>query len=426
MSEEESPPAKTPLQFESWSWAQNVQFYLDVPSNRRVKNPPFVYDKNVEYKYGCFKYGDKILSGPVPVSAPVLDLPPSVSNGHQRAPKGQGIASEQEEDESDSECSDDDLPYKAEIDEEEWKRDCEDAELWRKEQEQAMRNEIAKQEELLAKKRRLETSVPYPSYHPRAGNYKYQVWYKKGAPDGFQLDPAFEICKIDNNADSASHKRVKSDLKHLPVWFQLDPTFKAYKINNDDDSASHRMMKFALTLLPLMGIEISGESETVFHEHFILTRVGIDNMEVDDIFFRRCVERSVQHDPPLLLEIMEQFYFYSEKKGQKHPIAQFYPPSYTYEMIEYCEDRYWTEHQGELPGRLKYPQKRVTWVVDPPTPAEWKEIMDIKYSFIQPGGEMFVLNFAETKQELKCCVGFGLELAGCSEKTVEVGKPNIE
>lgn len=178
---------------------------------------------------------------------------------------------------------------------------------------------------------------------PIEDNYSYQFFYKKGAPKDFKLNPAYEVCKIQKGMTESFRRHVE----------------------------------FAVSLLPGMGVKIGNDPIKDFNDNFFLTRVPENNNTVDKTIFRRCVERDVKRDPPILYEICEKVSKLPGGTAEQHLKAIFYPPTFSYQMVEYCEDPFWKERVVEIPEGCIRPQKRLGFGKGAVPPVDWtKEISD--------------------------------------------------
>ncbi|EFP06421.1 CRE-XTR-2 protein [Caenorhabditis remanei] len=191
--------------------------------------------------------------------------------------------------------------------------------------------------------------------------YRYQLFYKKGVTADYKLDPVFEICEVQNG---------------------MDVDVRSY-------------MNFAVSLLPEIGIKTGNNPVEDFNRNFYLTRVEANNTAVDNTVFRRCVERNVKYDPPILQEILEKVSKLPGGPAKKHPKAIFYPPSFSYQMVEYCEDPFWTERVVEIPEGYIRPHKRIEIANGPPPPVDWTQKMSDNSHVLsgQPAWEPAVQKF---------------------------------
>ncbi|CZR14616.1 MX region of TRA-2 Related [Caenorhabditis elegans] len=93
-----------------------------------------------------------------------------------------------------------------------------------------------------------------------------------------------------------------------------------------------------------------GGTLTEFDNRFLLVKKSrvLNN---DDRTFVRNVPRDYKTEPPIIEEVLEL----TRNCPEKHPKAHLYPPAFSYAMIEYSEDRFWTERTVDVPPGVLVP-----------------------------------------------------------------------
>ncbi|UMM43482.1 hypothetical protein L5515_018962 [Caenorhabditis briggsae] len=141
----------------------------------------------------------------------------------------------------------------------------------------------------------------------------------------------------------------------LPVNVQvvkIDPFMVAAEIN----SVGRSVIDVGLDILIELG-ELVLNPIAAFNEHFYLVKKRITAHSDRGDIFNRCHPRDPRIEPPVWYEFCQAAEKMSAEAKTKHPRANQYPSKFSYELIEFCEDPYWENHEGKIPDGLQIPQR---------------------------------------------------------------------
>lgn len=125
-----------------------------------------------------------------------------------------------------------------------------------------------------------------------------------------------------------------------------------------------------------------GRFVTMYDNRFVLVKTLVPLTNILPKLFNRGMERDPARDPPILEEIIERVCLMPEESTINHPKAYRWPAAYSYTMVEYSEDPFWTERTIPIPEGIIVPPDPIDGVYergDPPPPVD--------YDYVPPPGE---------------------------------------